>query len=429
MKFTDLGDKGPRFKLQDMTEEFVDEASLAQMRDYFAGKMSLTDEPAKSKPGELARMRDHFSKEKPMAKGGTAPNTITDKMPPDIVMILHAINKGTAITKAQFNRLHSYKMYGESVEDVAEASPRVDSLVTDALKIMQGAEVADAVAALKTVLGNREYNSRRGHYNFYVKQIMDMSGQQGVAEGDLKEFAPVGGDDREPNEEEILRKLAAQWWHGDEDPRAEKTLAAMGWEIGQDESGDDDAGVFVVRAGDINGNSYMAFNQSDLDLNEGSNPEYDDEAGMAKSNLHTMARAVNGLLDTIGNNENLPEWAQEKIAKAEMMVTGVWDYLLSQEEQGIDPQVDEASLAQMRDYFNQTDNNTVKLDNQYGSPVHKKPANVPPEIQNLINKMYRAGKITPQEFEILKSFQARTGMNVGLKVKEAGILFANTKNK
>jgi hypothetical protein len=43
--------------------------------------------------------------------------------------------------------------------------------------------------------------------------------------------------------------------------------------------------------------------------------------------------------------------------------------------------------------------------------------------------MYRAGKITPQEFEILKSFQARTGMNVGLKVKEAGILFANTKNK
>jgi hypothetical protein len=43
----------------------------------------------------------------------------------------------------------------------------------------------------------------------------------------------------------------------------------MGWEIGHVESGDDDAGVFVVRAGDINGNSYMAFNQSDLDLNEG----------------------------------------------------------------------------------------------------------------------------------------------------------------
>jgi hypothetical protein len=281
MKFTDLGDKGPQFKLQNVAEEFVDEANLAQMRDYFAGKMSLTDEPTKSKPGELARMRDHFSKEKPMAGRGTTPNSITSKMPPDIVMILHAVNKGTAITKAQFSRLQAYKMYGESVEGVAE----------------------------------------------------------------------------------------------------------------------------------------------------GFNGEYDDEAGMAKTNLHTMARAANGLLDTIGDNENLPEWAQEKIAKAEMMVTGVWDYLLSQEEQGIDPKVDEASLASMRDYFSQPDNNTVKVDNKYGAPERKQPANVPPEIQIIINKMYRVGKITPQELDILKRFQAKTGINVGLKIKEAGILFASTQDE
>jgi hypothetical protein len=87
---------------------------------------------------------------------------------------------------------------------------------------------------------------------------------------EIEEFAPVGGDDREPDEEEILRQLAAQWWNGTEQQmaRAQNTLAAMGWEIGQDESGDDDAGVFVIRAGDENGNSYMAFNHSDLDLNE-----------------------------------------------------------------------------------------------------------------------------------------------------------------
>jgi hypothetical protein len=94
--------------------------------------------------------------------------------------------------------------------------------------------------------------------------------QKGQAEEDLDEFAPVGGDDREPDEEEILRQLAAQWWNGTEQQmaKAQNTLAAMGWEIGQDESGDDDAGVFLVRAGDVNGNSYMAFNHSDLDLNE-----------------------------------------------------------------------------------------------------------------------------------------------------------------
>jgi len=69
------------------------------------------------------------------------------------------------------------------------------------------------------------------------------------------------------------------------------------------------------------------------------NGEYDDEAGMAQSNLRTMARAVNGLIDTIKDNDNLPEWAQEKLAKAEMMTTSVWDYLLSQKEQGMDPKV------------------------------------------------------------------------------------------
>jgi hypothetical protein len=73
--------------------------------------------------------------------------------------------------------------------------------------------------------------------------------------------------------------------------------------------------------------------------------EYDDEAGMAQTNLHTIARAAQGLLDTIDNKENLPEWVQEKIAKVEGMMVTAWDYLLSQEEQGTDPQMMEAANA------------------------------------------------------------------------------------
>ena len=69
--------------------------------------------------------------------------------------------------------------------------------------------------------------------------------------------------------------------------------------------------------------------------------EYDDEAGMAQTNLHTIARAAQGLLDTIDDKENLPEWVQEKIAKVEGMMVTAWDYLLSQEEQGIDPEMAE----------------------------------------------------------------------------------------
>ena len=76
---------------------------------------------------------------------------------------------------------------------VTEGTQRVDSLVTDALKIMRGSEASDAVAALKTVLGDREYNSRRGYYNFYVRQLMDMSGQQGMAEGFNGEYDDEAG--------------------------------------------------------------------------------------------------------------------------------------------------------------------------------------------------------------------------------------------
>jgi hypothetical protein len=76
------------------------------------------------------------------------------------------------------------------------------------------------------------------------------------------------------------------------------------------------------------------------------NAEYDDESGMAHTNLHTIIRAAEGLLDTIDDNENLPEWVQEKIANVEGMIVSSWDYLKSQEEQGIDPQVDESNWLQ-----------------------------------------------------------------------------------
>ena len=63
-----------------------------------------------------------------------------------------------------------------------ESSQRGDTLVTDSLKIMRGPEVTDAIKALKTVLGDREYNSRRGFYNFYIRQMIDAYGQKGAME-------------------------------------------------------------------------------------------------------------------------------------------------------------------------------------------------------------------------------------------------------
>jgi hypothetical protein len=76
-------------------------------------------------------------------------------------------------------------------------------------------------------------------------------------------------------------------------------------------------------------------------MSKESDPEYDDEAGMATTNLHTALRAVEGLNKVIGPNENLPEWVQEKIAIANDYLVTCWDYMISQQEQGRKYEVDE----------------------------------------------------------------------------------------
>ena len=203
----------------------------------------------------------------------------------------------------------------------------------------------------------------------------------------LNEFAPPSSadDGNDGFSDDTLKRLAAQWWQGDEDPRVEQTLAAAGWEIGQDE-GYDEGGVFVVRAGDVNGNSYISWPATELEsgmeesalsdlprpgkrnqfrslhkirkqrgldeqgvakslgnikMNEKYNPEYDDEAGMADNNLQTLARAVEGIDDLIQTGDNLPEWCQEKIAVAKSMLVAVWDYMYSEEASDeVDPEID-----------------------------------------------------------------------------------------
>jgi len=80
----------------------------------------------------------------------------------------------------------------------------------------------------------------------------------------LAEFAPSDSNNGDDGfSEETLKQLAAQWYNGDEDPEVERTLEVAGWEIGQVED-DDEPGVFVVLAGDINGNSYIQWTEDEL---------------------------------------------------------------------------------------------------------------------------------------------------------------------
>jgi hypothetical protein len=87
---------------------------------------------------------------------------------------------------------------------------------------------------------------------------------QKAQQGGLNEFAP--DDSGDSGEEDILHKYARMWWNGDDatQQQIEAVLAQMGWEIGEDEGGYDNGGVFVVRAGDENGRSYTSWPAEDL---------------------------------------------------------------------------------------------------------------------------------------------------------------------
>jgi hypothetical protein len=171
--------------------------------------------------------------------------------------------------------------------------------------------------------------------NYYrYKKIQDKIKKKGVAEG-LNEFAADDGNDG-GGEDDALRNYARMWWGGDEatQMQIERALAKMGWEIGEDEGGYDNGGVFVVRAGDENGNSYQSWAAEDLtegvaegDLNEKStsqaqfrtmaaaahDPKFAKKVGIKQSVAREFNRA-----DTGQDYKDLPKKADEsKQAPAE----------------------------------------------------------------------------------------------------------------
>ena len=243
------------------------------------------------------------------------------------------------------------KRYFSPIKVDEEGSPRVDSLVTDALKIMRGSELSDAVQALKTVLGDREYNQRRGHYNFYVRQLVDMYGQQGMAEdmsrrGFLRGLGAAAlGAAGVAATGNAQARATPEWM---EKVAQSKELLSKGLtpeqvakKLGVTGPNNNMAGPMGGDWGAINYAVREVQRSRGTGTNEEYNPEYDDEAGMADNNLETLQRAVEGIDDLIDSGDNLPEWCQEKIAVAKSMLVAVWDYMYSEEASDeVDPEID-----------------------------------------------------------------------------------------
>jgi len=68
--------------------------------------------------------------------------------------------------------------------------------------------------------------------------------------------------------------------------------------------------------------------------NEAKDPgEYDYEGDMAKTQLRAMVDQAEDLIEKFGDNENLPEWVQNKITKASDYIKDVYSYMEGQEKE------------------------------------------------------------------------------------------------
>jgi hypothetical protein len=71
--------------------------------------------------------------------------------------------------------------------------------------------------------------------------------------------------------------------------------------------------------------------------------EYDQEGDMAKDQLFIISQAADELSSILSDEENLPEWIQQKIVLAKSYVDGARDYMLAQKGGSESPE-DEGDL-------------------------------------------------------------------------------------
>jgi hypothetical protein len=76
------------------------------------------------------------------------------------------------------------------------------------------------------------------------------------------------------------------------------------------------------------GRSKLMTKESDVDVTD--QGEYDQEGDMAKDDIKTIVRHAQALSKVLGDNDNLPEWVQSKLAKIEGMMISIDEYMQNQ---------------------------------------------------------------------------------------------------
>ena len=76
------------------------------------------------------------------------------------------------------------------------------------------------------------------------------------------------------------------------------------------------------------GKSKLMTREGDVDVTD--QGEYDQEGDMAKDDIKTIVRHAQALSKVLGDDDNLPEWVQSKLAKIEGMMISIDEYMQNQ---------------------------------------------------------------------------------------------------
>jgi hypothetical protein len=133
--------------------------------------------------------------------------------------------------------------------------------------------------------------------------------------------------------------------HSTSDPRytgrtVTRRTDAQGISVGADDDSDTQAGPrgrgrpkgtkSAIGAKGPSGKSKLMTKEGDQDITD--QGEYDQEGDMAKDTIKTVMRHAQALSRVLGDNDNLPEWVQSKLAKIEGMMVSIDEYMQNQEE-------------------------------------------------------------------------------------------------
>lgn len=105
-------------------------------------------------------------------------------------------------------------------------------------------------------------------------------------------------------------------------------------------------------------------------VNEAKDPgEYDQEGDMAKTQLKTIIRNAEQMMNILSDDENMPEWVQNKITKASDYLTSAYNYMASEDDGGkmdeeMDPTKHVSKKGDMYCVYNKDGEEVAKFDNK-----------------------------------------------------------------